>query len=223
MNLKSKADKYIKTKAEWLEKKGINVIIERELDHVMEDNCAVGGMFNAYAGTLSIACGGKVTTWLPTFIHELQHAKQFLSQSRAWVDICNLYKGEDALGVIFNWLDGKSYPDSIVYKAIRLTQAVELDAEKRTVRELINTGLSNHIDVLEYTRDANGYIYFYNIVYMYRQWQHDDFSDNGIVNRSLPTEFVSDYTKLPMEYYRQAIKYCLKDQPQVHINIANNR
>lgn len=210
MNLAYKAERYLEEKTKWLDKKGIKVIVHRDVDQIFEDGCGVGGMFDAYKRTLAIAAGGKTKHWLPIFIHEYQHAKQFISQSPVWMDVCNLYKGDDALGVVFNWLDGKDYPDEIVYKAIRLTQAVELDAEKRTVRELINTGLSNHIDVLNYTRDANGYIYFYNMVYMFRKWTSDNYVETNIVNKCLPDHFNNDYTKIPMEFYRLALKYCYK-------------
>lgn len=211
MNLKSKADKYVKEQTAWLEKRGITVSVDPTTDTLYEDGLPVGGMFDAYKKSISVATGGKIAHWIPIFIHEVQHAKQFINQSPVWLDICNLYKGEDALGVIFNWLDGDEYPDSIVYKAIRLTQAVELDAEKKTVRELINTSLSDHINVLNYTKWANAYIYSYNIVYMYRQWPDDDPSKTSIITRSLPDHFNNDYTKLPMEFYRQALKYNFKN------------
>lgn len=206
MNLKSKADYYIKDKTEWLNKRGIQVITEKTADAIYEDGLGVGGMFNSYNKTLSYAASGLVKDWLPIFIHEFQHAKQFINQTPAWMGVCNLYKGEDALGVIFNWLDGKEYPDSIVYKAIRLTQALELDAEKKTVREMINTGISNNIDVLKYTKQANAYIYSYNMIYMHRIWV-DAADDYSIVNRTIPDHFNNDYTKLPMEFYRQHMKY----------------
>ena len=222
VSLKSKADRYVKEKTEWLQKRGITVNVDYSTEVIYEDGLGIGGLFDAYSKTLSVAAGGLHRNWLPTFIHELQHAKQYLAQTRAWTDVCNLYKGEDALGVLFNWLDGKEYPDSIVYKAVRLTQAIELDAERKTVNEMINTGLSNHIDVLKYTRDANGYIYMHNIIYMFRKWTHEDFTENDIVNKSLPDHFNNDYSKLPMEFYRQAIKYGFKDLNEGDINISNN-
>lgn len=211
MNLKSKADYYIKEKTEWLAKHDIKVIIDKTSEVIYEDGCGVGGMFNAYTQNLSCAAGGNIKHWLPIFMHEFQHAKQFINQSSVWLDVCNLYKGEDALGVIFNWLDGKEYPDSVVYRAIRLTQAIELDAEKKTVREMINTGISNNIDVLKYTKEANAYIYSYNLIYMTRTWV-DASDDSSLANKTMPDHFNNDYTKLPMEFYRQHLKYSTKEK-----------
>ncbi len=207
MSLKFEAIKYVEKKADYLRKKGIEVRLHDT--QLLEDGLPVGGMFNSYTMKLDVDCTVSMKHWLPTFIHESQHAEQYIRDHKVWTDACNVYKGQDACTVIFNWLDGKEYPDDIVYKAIRLAQSVELDCEKRTVKELIKSGLGRYICTLKYTQEANAYIYFYNIVYMHRIWVGEADGDQnfqGYIHKIMPTNFNNDYSKMPLEYYRLCMK-----------------
>jgi len=204
MSLKYEAMKYVEKKAEQLIKKGISVNLHDT--PLEEDGLAVGGMFNSYTMSLDVDCTNSIRSWLPTFIHESQHAQQYLRNTTVWNNACDVYKGDDACTIIFNWLDGKEYPDDIVFKAIRLAQEIELDCEKRTVKELINSGLGRYICTLKYTQEANAYIYFYNIVYIHRIWMEGDQRFQGYIHKIMPTNFNNDYSKVPLEFYRLCMK-----------------
>ena len=124
----------------------------------------VSGYFDEDAKVLAVA--GKFPDWIGTLLHEYSHLTQ-------WAEGCDIWRACEAAGKSANiddWLNGK--PQRGIQRLIAVTRDLEADNERRTVR-LIRE-LDAPVDVAEYSRRANGYIHFHNVMAETRKWYRPD-------------------------------------------------
>lgn len=206
--MKSKVERYVYNKTIQLRKQGIEVKLHDDI--FLDDGVKVQGMFDGFTSTVNIGMSGDVESWLSIFIHECCHAKQFIDGRKPWVDLGNVYKKKDGAAIFYGWLAGEEYKLDVVYKAMQLTRAMELDCEKLTVAEIKRHELDDIINLDDYIRDANSYLLFHNVAYVTRKWYDQKYKHNKGVEACLPTTFMKNYDVIPMDFYRACIEHCYK-------------
>lgn len=108
---------------------------------------------------LAVATGKPEQEWLKVLLHEYGHASQWAEQAPCWI------RSKKAANWI-DWLEGK--PVKGIAEAIEAAREVEADCERRTIRLIKELGLD--IDIESYTRAANAYVHFYNLMATHRAW-----------------------------------------------------
>lgn len=142
---------------------GIAVLVQPTEAISIEDR-AVSGYFDDHSRVLAVA--GRFPDWIGTLLHEYSHLTQ-------WAEDCDIWRAcrqAEKTADIGEWLNGKSQRG--IAKLIEVTRDLEADNERRTVR-LIRE-LDAPVDIEEYSRRANGYIHFHNVMAETRKWYRPD-------------------------------------------------
>lgn len=177
---------------------GCAVVMSPE-DGVLADGMRCSGYFDGDSEVPVLAVARKSPRWLGILLHEYCHLTQ-------WAEGAPVWKG-DKNAAWQEWLDGK--PVRGVKQQIALSRELEADCERRTIR-LIKE-LNAPIDVDHYTRGANGYIHFYNIIAEKRKWYLPDrrpYNMPTVLAAANPT-LDSDFSKTP-KALRAALLTCIQ-------------
>jgi hypothetical protein len=139
---------------------GVAVLVS-DTETVDADGLHVGGYFDSAPSIpmLAVATGRPEADWLGVMLHEYSHLTQ-------WAENCTEWRRDTNSMSITDWLEGKSV--SNITKVIKITQDLEADCERRTVRLIKELGAN--IDVGEYSRRANAYLHFHNVMRKKRKW-----------------------------------------------------
>lgn len=125
------------------------------------EDTLVNGYWDDSKGVLAVAMGKSRDEWFPVLVHEFCHFLQFREK---W----ETPENEDLRNHFWFCLE----PNRKRTKKVRLgkeaTQLLEWDCERRSL-ELINK-FNLDLDPKKYARNANSYIYFYEVVWRYRKW-----------------------------------------------------
>ena len=159
------------------------------------DNC--GGFFNEH--TLATALGKETEEFLSILVHEFSHVEQFLDKSSPWHDSFWKKHGD---AISWDYLDGK--PDlspNIVTRSFKASIAVELDCERRAVKNIRKYKLN--LDIPYYIQKGNAYLYAY---YYFRKNQCWYKPDRKIY------EYKEVIKEMPTEYHESANDYWKKNQ-----------
>ena len=152
----------------------------------------VGGYFNEEAngdfkGTLATAL--KCPDYMDILVHEFSHMEQYIEKTNIW-------KGANQCGPMDDWLLGKDVKN--IEERIDQVKWLELDCEKRTVKNMIKYNLP--VNISSYIQKANSYILFYNYIKETRLWCKIGNSPDEKSNKSLwslcPDKF------MPRSYYK---------------------
>lgn len=156
------------------------------------DGVSVGGAFGGVKKMVLISCT-KRPDWLHILIHESCHMDQYLYDKNIWIN-----KG-DSYDPLDDWLHDKRVHD--INKHINNVQDLELDCEKRAVVKIKNFDLP--IDIEEYIKKANAYIYFFSYLKHSRRWFGPKNSPyvNEKIWKEMPNQFQKSYRKLPKKYF----------------------
>jgi len=157
---------------------------------------AVSGYFDETERVIRI--GAKRSDWFPLFLHEYCHFCQW--KEGKFTDLDDI---ED--------LDDWYKPDCLydyetAEQLTRLYQKVELDCEKRVVRLIRKHKLP--IDVEDYIRQANAYVYLYNLALEKKQWIGKGPSGSKKLKGLSPPTFQRDYRVCPADFRKYALRYC---------------
>jgi hypothetical protein len=171
---------------------GVSVLLSPD-EAVDSGGFPSGGYFDGIGKTLAVATGGRSEeSWLGTLLHEYCHLTQWVEQSPDWLGY-----GDG----MWTWLEGKAVRNHLA--AIRAVQSLEADCERRTIR-LIQE-MDAPIDLESYTRAANAYIHFHNVIADTRKWYRPD-----VVMGDLPDllaaanpTFDRDFSKTPVKLRKQ--------------------
>lgn len=167
---------------------GVAVLVQPS-DTVDMDGRQVSGYFDEGSRVLAVA--GRFPDWIGTLLHEYSHLTQ-------WAEDCDIWracKKAEQRASIDAWLDGKAQRG--IAELIAVTRDLEADNERRTVR-LIRE-LDAPVDVEEYSRRANGYIHFHNVMAETRKWYRPDRRPyyTPEVSALCNPRIDSDFTKTP--------------------------
>lgn len=175
---------------------GVAVLLQ-PVSRVDSGNVQCGGYFDGDGRVLAVATGKSEEAWLGVLLHEYSHLTQWIEGQASW----GAYSDR-----MWDWLAGRKVANP--EKHMRTVQAVEEDCERRTIR-LIRE-LDAPIDVENYTRGANAYIHFHNVMLETRKWYRDDASPSEmpeILAAANPT-LDRDFTKTP-KALRDALLSCV--------------
>ena len=124
------------------------------------------GYFDEKNMLLKCAINKPITEWLPIFVHEFSHFEQWRGQCETWKKC--FFAGEDKTSEIIEWVKGKEVKKGPLKKYYKALKYLELDCEKRTVKNIRKFELP--IDLDDYARKANAYVLFHDYIYFYRKW-----------------------------------------------------
>ena len=151
----------------------------------------------------------KNNTWLPILVHESCHMDQWYENCKEW-KATMLSPDIDATIIIDYWLQGhvdlnKSQSTKVFDSVINM----ELDCEMRSVNKIIKYKLP--IDITEYVKKANSYIYFYRVMQKERKWYNGSKKPYNLKNvwSEFPSHFDNDYNKISKRYYKLIKDNCL--------------
>jgi len=165
------------------------------------------GYFDEKPLTLAVAVRGSYKRWLPVFVHESCHMDQWLEQDPVWTRRVNRYK---PLNLFDKWLSGKIKLDKdIKNDMIDCILNIELDCEKRTVEKIIKNNLP--INLATYIRKSNAYVWSYRIIQKTRSWEHSTVFEHPDILKTMPTEFIDDYSRVPIEI-KEVFRLAMKDK-----------
>ncbi len=159
---------------------------------------------------LAVATGMPLEVWLPVFVHEFNHFRQWKEQDpiylRAFQD------GREAIEFIDEWVDRMvDYPDEEIQSYIERAREMEADCERRTYRMIEEHNLP--IDLANYAQISNAYIHFYNYVNRRREWYQvgkEPYRTLEIV-QEMNTTIDSNFVTINEKYMKLFEMYCLPD------------
>jgi hypothetical protein len=159
--------------------------------HVHTGGMKVGGYFSAEEGEqpiLAVATGRDTEQWVGLLIHEYSHLTQWAEKAPVWA-------AADGCEHIDAWLAGK--PVKGIKAIIASVQELEADCERRAIR--LARELQAPINLEQYTRGANSYIHFHNIMAETRKWYRDGQGPytNAAVRAAANPTLDSDFSKTP--------------------------
>lgn len=149
---------------------------------------------------LAVATDVPLKHWITVLLHESSHMDQYLENCQEWQD-CKMEDGSDSTDALFKWIDGANIDN--IYDIGMRSLRVELDCEKRTVKKIMDYNLYDHIDVIEYIKKANAYIYFYLYVLETRKFytKGNEPYTNSMIWSVAPVHFQGDYSTIPQPLY----------------------
>ena len=170
---------------------GVKVIF-RNSKRVVVDGCKVTGWYSDDDKELVVA--RKYEDWLWILAHEFCHFNQWCEQAPVSFGDFNTF---------WEWLEGKDFPYHKVLESYRAVTDLEYDAESRTITLIKNLELP--INILEYTKACNSYLFYYNVVLKHRKW-FDSYSEEDtrkVLRTSMPRRLSRRYQNPPEKRWPQ--------------------
>lgn len=168
---------------------GVAVVMSPE-PTVTTGTIKVGGYFDPETSpaVLAVSTGRPVEQWVGLLMHEYSHLTQ-------WAENVPIWKAAQAAASIDDWLAGT--PVRNIKRAIGIVRDMEADCERRTIR--LARELQAPIDIARYTRGANSYIHFHNVMAETRKWYRDGQGPytNEAVLAVANSTFDQDFTRTP--------------------------
>lgn len=178
--------------------------------NLFEETGDCSGYFDEKPLTLAVAVRGSYKKWLPVFVHESCHMDQWLEQAPVWTRRVNRFK---PLNLFDKWLTGKIDLDkSIKNDMIDCILNIELDCEKRSVEKIIKNKLPIKLET--YIKKSNAYVWSYRIIQRTRSWEHSSVYEHPDILKTMPTEFIDDYSKLPIEI-KEVFRLAIRDNDKI--------
>lgn len=164
------------------------------------DKCHSGGYWYEATKTLAVATSKPIERWFPILVHESCHMDQWLSNDpriASWDKACLDF---------FEWLDsGKMLNRTQLNNVVKLMIELELDCERRAVEKIRKAGLP--INISEYIRKANTYLYSYTLIPDYKIWPSNIYYDKELVKQA-PKVFKSNYfTYMPEMFKKELVRH----------------
>lgn len=159
---------------------------------------------------LAVATGIPLEMWLPTFIHEFNHFRQWKEQAPIYLKA--FQDGRETIEFIDEWVDRMAeFSDEEIQSYIERAREMEADCERRTYHMIEEHNLP--IDLANYAQMSNAYIHFYNYVRRRREWYQigkEPYRTPEIV-KEMNTTIDSDFTTINEKYMELFEKHCLPD------------
>ena len=193
-----KIDALIDYGAAECEAAGIKFMLKKS-ETVGSDKRSVG-FFSADSKELVVATDDEKFHW--TLAHELGHLKQ-------WQE--GLFEIEAAYEEYEEWLSGRLDLDATtVISHTREIQKCELDCEKRAVKLLVQFGLLGKNSKSDYIRQANAYVFSYELHRRKKKRNRADSSpvENKAIYGLLPPRFIKDPGRIPDDYEAAVLQNC---------------
>lgn len=154
--------------------------------------------------------------WMMTFIHEYCHFQQWIDDPALWNSQVSKKPGQpwrDVYDVIEEWRCGReSLTQGEMLEHFRIARDIELDCEKRTVDMIKKYSIdkSSDINVDDYIRKANAYVFSYSIEPLFQEsWHTSPYAqENEMLWKQLPASFNLDYDMAWQPWVSRFWWYC---------------
>jgi hypothetical protein len=179
-------------------------VVLHDKPFIMCDGLKVSGYFDN--GRLSLHVALKNPIWFEILVHEYGHFRQ-------WIEFCKVWaKYEREVKKWDDWVIKKAeMSKERIDREFKIVRNLELDCEKRSVELIKQFNLP--IDVKNYIKGANTYIYFYAFVRKNRKWYNkkSPYKVKEIFDM-MPAKFLEphEYNTMPKGYEEAVEKYCFK-------------
>ena len=186
-----------------------NKFIAKAITELLEDDFSIrlpmtrsidgkyGGWFNDDKTQKEFVVAMKRDCSFEIFVHEYCHYLQWKHHRRFFT------KKAKGCDVVFNWLDGKRYSKKAVSQGIR--DAIELEWHCETLVLQTIKRYKLDIDVDNYVRGANCYLFFYHTIEKLRAW-----CNNSRSPYSKPLRRLASTTLEPLDFYLDTNNYSAK-------------
>lgn len=168
-------------------KHGIKLILRNVKYLKLSGNIKCSGYFDDSKKELVVSMNRKDS--LEILVHEFGHLTQYVDNCDVWKYLGN------SLNYVDEWLTGTNVRN--YEKHIDASRDLELDNEKRSVEIIKKFGLD--IDIDNYIKKANSYIYFYTWMKKTRKWstpQNSPYTNKNVLS-VMPSKFQKRYDKIP--------------------------
>jgi phosphoribosyl-AMP cyclohydrolase len=176
---------------------GVDVVVTRG------EQLNLGGGVGRCAGTFngtSIRIAGAQNRFISVLVHEYAHFLQFIYGEEIWDRA--IKNNVDAI-----FAKDCKYSRMKIKEIVEADRDLELDAEKKAVTLIKKWKLT--VNLKNYIRGANAYIYFFNYLRKHRKWcKHSPSCENKIL-KIMNVTFDCDYDTLPEDYERLVNQYCV--------------
>ena len=164
--------------------------------YAKDDPNGCTGYFDEDEMILCVSNRNNKHIFISNLVHESSHMDQFLHDRYLW-DKCN-----PGYTIFFEWLDGATdLKQDVLEEAVQDIIRIELDAERRSIRKIRHYNLDSLIDIDEYIRGVNAYLYGYLFALETRHWTPQIYFDGDIKNAS-SSRLKRSYTKIPRRLHR---------------------
>lgn len=181
-------------------KHGVKIsLIKKKKITARGENTPSNGYFCPDDKIIAVAVNKPKIEWLPIFVHESCHLDQVVENKYLYD------KWSVGYTMFFEWLDGKIELDNKILKlCVQDVVDCEKDCEQRTVRKMEDYGLD--INILNYKRMANTYLYSYPYMMKVRKWKTNLYMNDWLCS-SAPPFFQKTYFKIPLELKNKFKKF----------------
>ncbi len=177
--------------------------LKLSVDELEVNGNSVGGMFDSDLRELVIDF--QQEDWLETLVHEFSHFLLYLKNDRK-----QNKKECEAAEFLWGWLEfSVEAKNPEIKKHLEVVRKMELGAEKMSVKLIKKYKLN--VNVSDYIKKANVYVYFYNFVYLHRTWLRDDVGIESMEEllAIVPDTFTMKYNKFDrnlLDLYKPYVK-----------------
>lgn len=182
-----KEKKFIEYVKSECKKYGIKCDLRKTSYVVLPGNIKCSGYF--YESGNLLVCATNKKEWIDVLAHEFCHVTQWIDQIPLWI------KAQKSIPLVDDWLTGEKVRN--IKKHLEVCRDLELDNEKRTVKLMKEFDLD--IDIEDYIKKANAYIFFYTRLLATRKWPTPTNSphSNDKIIKTMPRYFKTDYSYIP--------------------------
>jgi hypothetical protein len=196
-------ERFIQEKVLELVKDGIGVNFHNKRVIKDPDIGVCSGFFDGESKSLQVAVKRPQSEWIPIFIHEYSHYRQWKENCREWRNSDKIW---DKIN-LWSWLaEDEEYTPTQLKKCKLITQQLEQDCDKRAVALIDEFGLPINRDL--YIQSSNAYILFYNICVDQRKWYKKSPYSDSRINSQMPKKFIGEkaFNKVPTKFNNLVIK-----------------
>lgn len=182
---------------------GVKLLNKRRVDL---GGLGCSGYFCETEPELVVACAKQPIEWVKILVHETCHRDQWVEQAKVWRKKIN---GEDPLTMLEEWIAGEIELRGPKLSAVLTASALlELDCEMRSVEKIKEFELP--VDLWEYRKKANAYVWFYQAMRYSRRWWAKGKSPYAVeaVWKAMPNDFDNDYTRIPRKFRDLILEHC---------------
>ena len=178
-------------------KMGVEFVYRRQLP----SGCQ--GLFDEQS--LKVAIGGPQKSWVPVFVHEYSHFRQYIEDAAVWK------RWHRSKIDLLAWAADptEKATSAQLDRSTRVYQELEQDCDRRAVEEIEKHQLP--VDLEDYIRKSNVYIWFYNIVRTHRSWYDKAPYDCPEIVALAPSTFIrkEDYGRMPRRFESLVVQHAV--------------
>jgi len=152
---------------------------------LLDKNTQCGGYFESNKGKERLVIATNRKDFLSILVHEYSHLTQWAENCYEW------HNYSDSYSLVHSWLEGEDVPN--ISRHLKRAMFIELDNEKRSVALIKKYKLP--IDVDDYIRKANAYMFFWLYLKYTRSWSkatNSPYNNKTIISK-MPKRFLKEY------------------------------